>query len=71
MISIVNILLSKYSKFFRFLIEDGLQAGGVAVDDVLGRAEAPGRLMFVNFIFIFVLYCYRLSVCSECTAVPS
>ena len=33
--------------------------------------RATGRWMFVNFIFIFVLYCYRLSSCSQCTAVPS
>ena len=33
-------------------------------------SRATGRLMVVNFIFIFVLYCYRLSSCSQCTAVP-
>ena len=49
---------------------DEPQAGGRAVDDVLGQGRATGRLMFVNFIFIFVLYCYRLSCCSQCTAVP-
>ena len=33
--------------------------------------RTTGRLMFVNFMFIFILYCYRLSSCSQCTAAPS